>query len=101
MPRNWTGLDFGSTRWEVESGDEVLEANTEAAKGEILQPPAPTESHSESLVKPAKGVKSPAQSDGLYMDDDGLQTPDEVNMYGQDDYNDLVGYKAEHECTCR
>jgi hypothetical protein len=103
-PPVW-GFTTRSRRQEVESGDEALEANTEAAKGEVAQPPAPAESgdeatrgkkaqpfapaksHSESLAKPAS-VRSSAQSDGLDMVGDE-QTSDEVNMYGQDDYDDV------------
>src|SRR5882762_7040492 len=81
------GFTTRSRRQEVESGDEALEANTEAAKGEKAQPSAPAKSHSESLAKPAS-VRSSAQSDGLDMVGDE-QTSDEVNMYGQDDYDDV------------
>ena len=44
----------------VEFRDEALEANIEATKGEMAQPPAPAESHSEPLAKLAKSVRSPA-----------------------------------------
>ena len=71
----------------AEYRDEALEANTEATKGEIAQPPAAAESHSESLATPAKSVRSSAQPDNLGMVDDE-QTSDE----GQEDYNDWVGY---------
>jgi hypothetical protein len=103
-PPVW-GFTIRHRRQEVESGDEALEANTAAAKGEVGQPPAPAESgdeatkgekaqplasakSSESLAKPAKSVRSSAQSDGLDMVDDE-QTSAEVNMYGQDDYDDV------------
>jgi len=84
-PPVW-GFTTRSHRQEVESGDEALEANTEAAKGEVAQPPAPAESgdeatrekkaqpfapaksHSESLAKPAS-VRSSAQSDAAPFSD--------------------------------
>ena len=44
----------------AKSRDEALEANTETTKGEMAQPPAPAESHSEPLAKLAKSVRSPA-----------------------------------------
>jgi len=87
-----------SHRQEVESGDEALEA----------KPPAPVKSHSESLARPARSVRPSAQSDAESGDEaqgamaqptkssaqsdspgivDDEQTYDEVNIYGQDDYN--------------
>jgi len=106
-----------SRRQEVESGDEALEAkhpvpvkshsespakparsvrsssqsdaeSGDEAQGAMAQPPASVESHSESLAQP---TKSSAQSDSLGMVDDE-QTYDEVGVYGQDDYSDMVGY---------
>jgi hypothetical protein len=79
------GRSARSRRWEGESENEALEANTEAAKGEMAQSP----------VKPAKDVGSSVQSDDPgRVDDTGLgQTSiDEVNIHGPDDYSDRVGY---------
>lgn len=75
------GLSTRSRRQEDESGDEALEANTTAAKGEMAQSP----------VKPAKNVGSSVHG---RVDDAGLGQPsdDEVNIRGADDYSNRVGY---------
>ena len=86
------GPSARSRRQEGESGDEALEANTEAVKGEVPQSRTPSKSHFESS---AKNVGSFAQSDDPgRIDDAGAEqtSDDEGNIRGPDDYSNWVGY---------